>query len=201
MPKKNLEVDAYIAAAAPFARPILRHLRSLVHRGCPEVEEKIKWGAPHFDYKGPIAGMAAFKSHCAFGFWKGELIFGEKPVAEEAMGHFGRIECEADLPNDKVLLGYLRKAIELNEAGIKRPQPPRVTGSRKLEIPPDLAQALQRNARARKSFENFSYSKRKDYVEWITEAKRAETRRQRLTTTLEWLAAGKSRNWKYERKS
>ena len=137
MPKKNLEVDAYIAAAAP-----------LLGRSCaicvlsytavvPRWEEKVKWGAPHFDYKGPIAGMAAFKSHCAFGFWKGELIFEEKPEAEEAMGHFGRIEREADLPNDKVLLGYLRKAIELNEAGIKRPQPPRVTGPRKLEIPPD----------------------------------------------------------------
>jgi uncharacterized protein YdeI (YjbR/CyaY-like superfamily) len=200
MRKRNPEVDAYIMGAAPFARPILRHLRVLIHRGCPEIEEKIKWGSPHFAYKGPIAGMAAFNAHCAFGFWKGELIFGEKPEAKEAMGHFGRIERKADLPEDGVLLSYLQKAIALNEAGIKRPQPSRVKGARELLVPPDLAQALKRNPRARQTFEKFSFSKRKDYVEWITEAKRTETRAQRLTTTMEWLAAGKSRNWKYERK-
>jgi len=200
MPAKNPQVDVYIKAAAPFARPILRHLRALIHRGCPKVEEKIKWGLPHFEYKGPIAGMAAFTAHCAFGFWKGELIFGEKSETNEAMGQFGRIERRTDLPNDKILLGYLQKAIELNESGTKRPQPPRVSGPRELKIPADLAQALRRNTKARKVFENFSYSKRKDYVEWITEAKRAETREQRLTKTLEWLAEGKSRNWKYERK-
>jgi uncharacterized protein YdeI (YjbR/CyaY-like superfamily) len=200
MPKKDPRLDDYIARAAPFARPILRHLRALIHRGCPEVEETIKWGSPHFDYKGPLAGMAAFTAHCAFGFWKGELIFTDQGKANEAMGHFGRIERLSDLPNDKVLLGFVQKAVELNEAGIKRPQRPRVTGLRVLEVPPDLSRALKGNAKARKNFETFSYSKRKDYVEWITEAKRPETRRQRLTTTLEWLAAGKSRNWKYERK-
>lgn len=201
MAKKDPRIDDYIAHAAPFARPILRHLRSLIHRGCPEITETIKWGSPHFDHKGPVAGMAAFTAHCAFGFWKGELIFGEQTKANEAMGHFGRIEQLSDLPDDRVLLGFVRKAVELNEAGIKRPQRRRITGPKVLEVPPDLSGALKGNAKARKTFENFSYSKRKDYVEWITEAKRPETRRQRLTTTLEWLAAGKSRNWKYERKA
>ncbi len=200
MPGKNPEVDAYIAAAAPFARPILRHLRAIMHRGCPMVEEKIKWGSPHFEYQGPIAGMAAFQSHCAFGFWKSELIFGQKPEANEAMGQFGRIAHRADLPNDKALLAYVRKAVELNQAGIKRPQAPRIRGPRALEIPSDLMHALAGNANARKTFEHFSYSKRKDYAEWIAEAKRPETRRRRLTTAVEWLAAGKSRNWKYERR-
>jgi uncharacterized protein YdeI (YjbR/CyaY-like superfamily) len=201
MLKKDPRIDAYIARAAPFARPILRHLRAIVHRGWPEVRETIKWGSPHFDYKGPIAGMAAFTRHCAFGFWKGELIFGEKAEANEAMGHFGRIERRSDLPNDEVLLGYVRKAVELNEAGIKRRQATRNKGPRELAVPSDLALALQRNPKAGRTFENFSYSKRKDYIEWITEAKRPETRRQRLRTTLEWLVAGKSRNWKYERKT
>jgi len=182
---KDLRIDDYIARAAPFARPILRHLRALIHRGCPEVEETIKWGSPHFDYKGPLAGMAAFKAHCAFGFWKAELLLGDKTKANEAMGHFGRIQQLADLPNDKLLLDYVRKAVELNEAGIKRPQAPRVTGPRVLEVPPDLSRALKENAKARKTFQNFSYSKRKDYVDWIIEAKRPETRRQRLTTKLE----------------
>src|SRR5690242_10381858 len=98
MAKKDPRVDTYIAQAAPFARPILRHLRSIVHQGCHEVEETIKWGSPHFDYQGPVAGMAAFKAHCVFGFWKAELILGEKPAAKEAMGHFGRIQCLSDLP-------------------------------------------------------------------------------------------------------
>ena len=199
MRKKDSRIDDYIGQAAPFARPILRHLRALVHRGCPAVEETVKWGSPHFDYKGPIAGMAAFKAHCAFGFWKAELILGDNTKANEAMGHFGRIQRLSDLPHDKVLLGYLRKAVELNEAGIKRPQAPRMTDPRTLKVPSDLSRALKENAKARQTFENFSYSKRKDYVDWLMEAKRPETRRERLTTTLEWLGAGKSRNWKYER--
>jgi uncharacterized protein YdeI (YjbR/CyaY-like superfamily) len=201
MPKKNPAIDAYIAKAAPFARPILKHLRKMVHTGCPEVEEKIKWSSPHFDYKGSLAGMAAFKEHCAFGFWKGALLFdSETAQREDAMGHFGRITKLSDLPNEKTLVGYVRKAAELNEAGIKLPRKPKPQGPRTLEVPDDLTAALRKNAKARKTFENFSYSQRKEYVEWITEAKREETRRQRLTTTVEWLAQGKGRNWKYERK-
>ena len=201
MPKKNSAVDAYIAAAAPFARPILKHLRKIVHTGCPDVEEKIKWGMPHFEYKGNLAGMAGFNEHCSFGFWKAALIFGpEMANRDDAMGHFGRIARLSDLPNEKTLLGYVRKAVELNEAGINLPRKPKPKGPRVLEVPDDLAAALRKNARARKTFENFSYSQRKEYVEWITEAKREETRKKRLTSAIDWLAQGKSRNWKYERR-
>ena len=202
MPKKDVKVDAYIAAAAPFAQPILKHLRKLVHTGCPGVEETIKWGMPFFIYRGQnLAHMAAFKAHCAFGFWKGSLFLNpEMAGRREAMGHFGRITSRADLPNDKTLLGYVRKAAELNEKGVSPPRKPKPTGLRVLEIPQDLTAALRKNAKARKSFENFSYSHRKEYVDWITEAKREETRRKRLATALRWLAEGKSQNWKYERK-
>jgi uncharacterized protein YdeI (YjbR/CyaY-like superfamily) len=201
MAKKNPQVDAYIAQAAPFAQPLLKHLRKVVHAGCPEVEETIKWGFPHFDFKGNLAGMAAFKAHCSFGFWKGALIFGME-IAEraDAMGHFGRITQLSDLPNEKILIGYVRKAAELNDAGVKVPRRAKPKGPRVLEIPDDLTAALRKNTKARQTFEDFSYSHRKEYVEWIIEAKRAETRRQRLATTIEWLAEGKPRMWKYQPK-
>ncbi len=201
MPKKNPEVDSYIAAAAPFAKPILKHLHKVVHTGCPAVEEKIKWRFPHFEYKGNLAGMAAFKSHCSFGFWKGALILdSEMAEREDGMGHFGRITRLADLPNEKTLLSYVRKAAQLNEAGIKVPRKPKPKKASGLEIPDDLTAALRKNARARKTFDDFSPSHRKEYVEWLTEAKREETRRQRLATVIAWLAEGKPRHWKYQPK-
>lgn len=201
MPKKNPEVDAYIAQAAPFAKPILKHLRKMVHTGCPAVEEKMKWSMPFFDYKGSLAHMAAFKEHCAFGFWKRALLFGtDEPEDREGMGQFGRITQLSDLPNDATLLAYVRKAAELNERGIALPRPARERGPRTLDLPDDLVAALRKNAKAGKTFENFNFTNRKEYVEWITEAKRDETRRQRLATTIEWLAAGKPRMWKYQAK-
>ncbi|HEY2711899.1 MAG TPA: YdeI/OmpD-associated family protein [Chthoniobacterales bacterium] len=201
MPKKNPAVDTYIAQARPFARPILRHLRKIVHAACPNVEEKIKWGSPHFDYKGSLAGMAAFKQHCAFGFWKAALILDpETAQRDDGMGHFGRITKLSDLPNDKALLAYARKAVELNDAGIKLPRKAKPKGPRVLAIPDDLTAALRKNPKARQTFEGFSHSHRKEYVEWITEAKREETRRKRLTTAIGWLAEGKTQNWKYEPK-
>jgi uncharacterized protein YdeI (YjbR/CyaY-like superfamily) len=198
MGRKDPRVDVYIKKSAAFARPVLKHLRKIVHAGCSEVEETIKWQFPHFDYKGMMCSMASFKEHCAFGFWKAELIFdGNKSKLNEAMGHFGRITSINDLPAEKTLVGYVVKAAALNDAGVKSPPRARPKGKKKLVVPPDLTAALQRNAKARKTFDGFSYSNKKDYVEWISEAKRAETRGQRLKTTVEWMAEGKVRNWKY----
>ncbi|MBI3416027.1 MAG: YdeI/OmpD-associated family protein [Verrucomicrobia bacterium] len=199
MPAKDPRVDAYIARAADFARPILTHFRRLVHTACPDVVETMKWSFPHFDHRGILCSMAAFKQHCAFGFWKGELIFGKTAAADEAMGHLGRITSLADLPNDGALLGYIRKAAELNEAGVKKPQPLRTKVKKELVVPDWLLAALRKNKTALATFENFSYSHRKEYVEWLVEAKREETRVKRLAQALVWLAEGKSRNWKYER--
>lgn len=201
MARKDPRIDAYIAAAAPFARPILKHLRKIVHTGCPQTEETIKWSMPAFDYKGPMAGMAAFKAHCTFGFWKAKLILGETPRDEEAMGHFGRITALADLPPDKVLIAYVQKAAALNEEGVKNPRVPKPKKPRgDIKVPPILAKALANNRRARATFEKFSPSHRREYIEWITEAKREETREKRLATALAWLTEGKSLNWRYERK-
>jgi len=197
MPKKDPRIDAFIEKSAPFARPILIHVRELVHAACSNIEETLKWGMPHFDYKGVLLGMAAFKQHCAVSFWKADLVLGEAQVADEAMGHFGRITSLDDLPSDKVLTRYIRKAVELNEAGIKKPAPARPKKRKELVIPDDFQAALKKNRKALATFEGFSYSHRKEYIEWITEAKRDETRARRLKTAMEWLAQGKSRNWKY----
>jgi len=198
MSKKDPRIDAYIAKSAEFAKPILKHLRKVIHAGCPNVEETMKWSMPHFDYKGVMCGMAAFKEHCAFGFWKGELISGgEKKVEQDAMGHFGRITSLADLPNEKTLTSYVRKAAELNEKGVQAPWRTRQKKKPPLTIPDYFSAALKKNAEARKTFETFSTSQRREYVEWVTEAKREETRKQRLATSMEWLAEGKVRNWKY----
>jgi uncharacterized protein YdeI (YjbR/CyaY-like superfamily) len=197
MRNKNPRVDAYIAKSASFARPVLNHIRKLVHAACPEVTETIKWSFPHFDYKGMMCAMAAFNQHCTFHFWKSKLILGDAPARDDAMGQFGRITSLADLPGNKILTGYIKKAVELNEAGIKKPQPKRKARAR-LVVPDYFLAALKKNKKALAAFENFSPSCRREYVEWLIEAKREETRMQRLKTALQWLAAGKSRNWKYQ---
>ena len=196
MPTLDPRIDAYIAKAAPFARPILEHLRKLVHEGCPEVVETIKWSAPAFDFEGALANMAAFKAHVAFGFWKGSLVF-ESDKEKEAMGQFGRIASLEDLPADRTVVALVKKAAKLNASGAKVPRP-RKHPTPALAPPPDLAAALKKNAKARATFEAFPPSHRREYVEWIVEAKTDATRAKRLATTLEWLAEGKSRHWKYQ---
>jgi uncharacterized protein YdeI (YjbR/CyaY-like superfamily) len=193
MAKKDQRIDAYIKKAQPFARPILKHLRKLVRRACPDVEETIKWNMPFFDRNGIICFMASFKEHSAFGFWKGELLFGNE--AEGAMGHFGRITSLKDLPSDKEIIACVKEAAEFNRRGVQKKRTPR--GPRKLQVPSDLKSALARNAKARQTFENFSYTNRREYVDWITGAKRGATRQRRLKTAISWMAQGKPQNWKY----
>ncbi|MCZ7650361.1 MAG: YdeI/OmpD-associated family protein [Thermoanaerobaculia bacterium] len=199
MPTIDPRIDAYIAKAAPFAQPILRKLRELVHRGCPEVVETIKWSTPAFDFHGPLAHMAAFKAHCVFGFWKGKLV-AELPGEAEAMGQFGKIRSLADLPAGELVVEWTRKAAALNASGVKLERPVK-HAKPALEVPEDLAAELakKKHARARATFEGFPPSHRREYLEWLAEAKRPETRAKRLATTLEWLGEGKSRNWKYQK--
>jgi uncharacterized protein YdeI (YjbR/CyaY-like superfamily) len=200
MGKKDPRIDAYIAKSAGFAQPILKHLRELVHRSCPEAEETLKWSMPSNVYKGMLCGMAAFKQHATFGFWQHELVVG-KTGEKAGMGQFGRITSLKDLPAQKVLLGYIRKAVALNEAGIKAPARTRAKPGvkRELTVPDYLVAALKKNKTAQANFEHFSYSHKKEYVEWLTGAKREETRQKRLQTARAWIAEGKSQNWKYMR--
>ena len=201
MGTRDKRIDAYIAKSAEFARPILEYLREIVHEGCPEVQETIKWGFPNFDYKGIMCGLAGFKQHCAFGFWKGSLIFdAQDNKSDDAMGQFGRITSFRDLPSKKTLIGYVKKAKQLNDEGIKVARKVTPPSERKeLKVPDYFMAAIKKNKKALSTFEGFPYSKKKDYVEWVTEAKTDETREKRIQTSVEWIAEGKGRNWKYER--
>ncbi len=201
MGTRDKRIDAYIAKSADFAQPILRELREVIHEGCPEVEETMKWSFPHFMYKGMLCSMASFKEHCAFGFWKGSLIVnGKENKAVDGMGQFGRISSLKELPAKRVLLGYIKKAVQLNDEGVKAPawSKPK-TGNKDLKVPDYFLASVKKNKKALTAFEGFPYSKKKEYVDWVTEAKTEETRERRLETSVEWLAEGKSRNWKYEK--
>ena len=205
MPVKNKAIDTYIAKSAAFAKPILQHIRELVHKTCPDVEEKMKWSFPHFDYKGEMmCSMAAFKQHAAFGFWKAPLmkdpVLAEMARSEVAMGHLGRITTLKDLPSDKKITAWIKEAMTLNDKGIKLVAKPKSAEKKELEVPDYFIKALAKNKKAKQSFDAFAYSHRKEYVQWITEAKTEETRNKRMTSAIEMLAEGKSRNWKYAKK-
>ncbi|HEX2474133.1 MAG TPA: YdeI/OmpD-associated family protein [Lacipirellulaceae bacterium] len=203
MGKKDPRVDAYIAKSAEFARPILKHIRKVVHAALPAVEEDFKWGAPHFMYKGMLCGMAAFKQHCSFGFWRAKELAQEHEELgmdeKRGMVQFGNLKLVSDLPSDKVLTKLVKASAELNDSGTKSP---RATKSKKPapKIPADFLAALKKSKMAHANFSAFSPSHRREYIEWITEAKRDETRQRRIATALEWIAEGKSHNWKYEKK-
>jgi uncharacterized protein YdeI (YjbR/CyaY-like superfamily) len=200
MPTTDARVDAYIEKSEDFAKPVLNHLRKLVHEACPEVVETMKWSFPHFDYKGMMCSMASFNEHCAFGFWKQSLIDDAAfPAEKTAMGSFGRIRSLADLPDQKTMRKLVADAMRLNDAGVKVAKAPVSKEKKELVVPEILLEALARDEAASTTFNNFPYSKKKDYVEWITESKTDATRDKRLATTLEWLAEGKARNWKYEK--
>lgn len=198
MGQRDPRVDAYIAKSAEFARPILARLREVIHEGCAETEESIKWGMPSFLYHGRIlCGMAAFKQHCALGFWGGRSLVGNEAKRDEAMGQFGRIAALADLPAKKTLIGYVKQAMQLSDARAAAPPAPRKPPKPAPATPDDLAAALKKNKNAQATFEAFSPSCKREYIEWVTEAKREETRVRRVAQAVEWMAEGKQRNWQY----
>ncbi len=205
MTKTDKRIDTYIEKAQPFAKPVLKHLRELVHKANPEVEETVKWGMPSFDYKGPYFSIAAFKQHAVFGFWKASLLNDPKDYLQlrsseggAAMGHGGRITSLKDLPPDNVMLDFLKQAKKLNDENAKLPQREKKP-KKDLVVPDDFINALKKNKKAFAVFEKFPPSHKREYAEWITEAKREETRNKRIETAIEWIGEAKGRNWKYER--
>ncbi|MBX3293356.1 MAG: YdeI/OmpD-associated family protein [Acidobacteria bacterium] len=199
MPTTDPRIDAYIERSADFAKPILTHLRALVHKACPDVVETWKWSFPCFDHKGLMCNMAAFKAHCAFGFWKQSLMDSDAlPKEKTAMGSFGKITSVKDLPPDKVMISLIHKAMELNEKGVKAPKKP-ATAKLELVVPDILTKALAKNKKARETFDKFPPGAKREYIEWINDAKTEPTRDKRLATTVEWLSEGKKKNWKYEK--
>lgn len=199
MATKDPRVDSYIAESAEFARPILKHFRKLIHQGCPAAVETIKWRFPFFDYHGLLCGFASFKAHCALFFWRDIDVsrwLTNAHIAGGGMAQLGKITSMADLPSDSVLLACVREAVEQRDAPTSKIKRVRKPG-KELPVPADLKKALAANAKAAETFKNFAPSHRREYLEWISDAKRPETREKRLNTTIEWLTEGKSQNWKY----
>lgn len=205
MSKYDPRVDAYIEKSADFAKPILTHLRELIHATCPDVEETWKWSFPNFMYRGALmCNIAGFKEHCAFGFWKASLMTDADQLPEnrdkEGMGHLGKLYSLKDLPKDSILKKYIKEAMKLNDEGVKLPARKTATDKEKKELqtPEYFAKALKKNKAAEKVFAGFSYTNRKEYIIWLEEAKTEATRDKRLAQAIEWIAEGKSRNWKYQ---
>lgn len=195
--KTDPRIDAYIERQADFAKPILVRLRAAVHAACPECAETLKWGMPTFMYKDEIlAHMAAFKAHAVFGFWRGKLVVGETEEQMSAMGQFGRLTSVDDLPGRDALEALVGKAMKLADDGVKPPRDKHRKAA--FAVPRDLKAALDGNPAAAATFDGFPPSARRDYVDWVTEAKRDETRARRVAQAVEWLAEGKRRHWKYE---
>ncbi|HEV7660041.1 MAG TPA: YdeI/OmpD-associated family protein [Allosphingosinicella sp.] len=194
--KTDPRIDAYLDRQAAFAQPIMRHLRDMIHAACPDCEETLKWSMPSFMYKGKIlAGFAAFKAHATFGYWNDSML-GEDEKNRSAMGQFGRLTSLDDLPDRATLIDLTRQSMALIDSGAK---PPRATAKKApFTVPQDLRAAIDGTPAAAATWENFPPSCQREYVEWVTEAKRDETRAKRLGQTIEWLAEGKRRNWKYE---
>lgn len=203
MKNTDPRVDAYIDKAQAFAQPILQHIRQLVHKAYPNVEETVKWKFPHFVNNGStLCYMASFKEHCTFGFFKAKIMKDPENILVEtrgeAMGHFGRITGLEDLPSDKIMMAYIKEAAKLNEDNIKLPAKAK-NAVEEMAVPEILASALAANKAADKVFKSFPPGKRKDYIVWINEAKTETTREKRTQQAVEWIAEGKGKNWKYEK--
>jgi uncharacterized protein YdeI (YjbR/CyaY-like superfamily) len=206
MKNTSPKVDAYIDKSPDFAQPILNRIRQAFHKACPDIEEVMKWSTPFFEWQGLVGGMAAFKQHVRLIFWDAQKMKDPQRlfsgVGETDMGAL-KITKLADLPAERVLVAYVKEAIKLKEQAVQAPKPKRPKSAkakkalRTVEVPAYFAAALAKNKKAKATFDKFSYSHKKEYVEWITEAKREETRQKRIATAIEWLTEGKPRNWKY----
>ena len=195
---RDERIDAYIARAQPFAQPILERIRERVHSALSQAEETLKWGAPAFTLDGKIVLiMASFKAHASLNFWRGQELRGDEAKAD-GMGQFGKLKSLNDLPPPDELDRLIREAGELARAAPAR-RKTKHAPKKEAELHPQFAAALAKTPQAKAALEGFSPSARRDYVDWIAEAKRDETRQKRIASAVEWLSEGKKRNWKYER--
>ena len=194
---RDERIDTYIGRAQPFARPILERIRERVHSALPQAEETLKWSAPAFTLDGKIVLiMASFKAHASLNFWRGQELCGDEAKAD-GMGQFGKLRSLDDLPPPDELDRLIREAGELARAA---PAPRKVKHAKQeAELHPQFAAALAKTPEAKAALEGFSPAARRDYVDWIAEAKRDETRQKRIASAVDWLSEGKKRNWKYEK--
>ncbi|RFZ85822.1 hypothetical protein DYU05_09580 [Mucilaginibacter terrenus] len=209
MEQYDSRVDAYIEKSAEFAKPILKHLREIVHNASPEITETIKWSAPFFEYKGVLCFMMAFKQHAGFGFWKAEQLPDPHQIlyteGGEAAGSIGKLTSIADIPDADILVWYIKQAMAQKDAAgpVKaKPAAKKVTGPKPanttLDTPNYLAELFISNPEAKAYFDKFSPSQKKEYITWFEDAKTTATRDKRLKEGIEWMNEGKTRNWKYK---
>ncbi len=195
---RDRRIDAYIAKQQEFAKPVLEYVREVVHEGCPDVTETLKWGVPSFEYHGILCGIAAFKAHMQFGFWKHSLVVGKRASVGMGFGKFSRIE---ELPARPKLVAYVKKAAKLNEQGVKAPwmiaRAKKAAAKKPITVPTDFRAALAKSTKAKATWDGFAPSHKREYLQWITEAKQDATRERRIGQAIEWIAEGKQRNWKY----
>ena len=199
MTKRSPEIDRYIENAAAFAQPILKRIRKAFHEGDPDIEEAMKWRNPTFEHDGIVGGMAAFKAHVRWGFWKAKLMSDPLNLfagGDDASIAFANVTSVDQLPPHDVIVDYVREAVRLNVEGVKAQRPARKK-SEAVEIPAELTAALKKNKKAKATFDAFSPSNKREYAMWIAEAKQEATRKKRIETAIEWIAEGKPRNWKY----
>ena len=194
---RDPRIDAYLARVQPFARPILEHVRERVHTVVPDVEETLKWSMPAYTRNGAILLItAAFKSHVALNFWRGQEMRGDA-AKDDAMGQFGKITSLGDLPANAELDALMAEATRLATAP-KAPRKVKHEPKPPAEVHPEFAAALAANPKAKTALDGFAPSARRDYLDWIADAKQDATRAKRIATAVEWLAEGKKRHWKYE---
>jgi uncharacterized protein YdeI (YjbR/CyaY-like superfamily) len=195
---RDARIDAYMEKAQPFARPILAKVRERAHAAVPGIEESIKWGMPAYLTGGKLVLItAAFKVHAALNFWRGQELESTHG-AVGAMGQFGRIRSLEELPDDAELDRLIREAAEL-AATAPAPRKTKHEPKPAPELHPEFAAALARVPKAKAALDGFPPSARRDYLEWIGEAKQESTRAKRIASAVEWLNEGKKRNWKYEK--
>ena len=202
MEERDKRIDAYIAKAAPFAQPILSHFRELMHKASPDIKENIKWGMPAFELNGIVTTMASFKNHMGIAFHKSSLMQDTHKLfssADDAIGQLGKITSLEDLPDDKILVSYIQEAVKLDKEGKKIPKKP-AQPKTEVQMPDYFATGLEKSPAAKQHFESFSPSAKREYIEWLLDAKSEATRNSRLERAMEWIAEGKPRLWKYQKK-
>lgn len=196
MNEASENITAYIEKATPEFKEVMIALRSVLNNPNFDIKEDWKWGAPNFNNEGMICWLAHFRNHVGMNFFKGTLIKDKYNLFTHYREEKGNRQLKFSDINQIIpeqIEYYIEEAIKLNQENIKV-----VKKEIDTSLPLDLETELNNNPKAKMFFESLAPSYKRDYIEWIEEAKREATRTKRLATTMEWLSEGKKKNWKYE---
>src|SRR5438270_1264994 len=181
------DVNDSLANAPEGTRPILVRLRRIFRQASPKLEEAIKWGVPCYLFKGPVGGFAAYKQHVSWGLWKSRALNDPEGLLGRGVSVMaGKITKVSEIPPAAKIIALIEQVIALNEAGIKSPKPP------EPELPADFAAAMKKAGKAARHYAAFTPARKWQYVNWVTQAKRAETRAKRIEIAVERIGEGKT---------